>query len=217
MAHYHCTINAGPKGAGAEHAAYIERSGRFTPERYGEIGEHETGNLPAWAEDSAVKFFAAADAHERANGTAYREFELALPKELTETQWAGLVRGFVAQELGERHAFSWAIHEPRGHNPHVHIMFSERTRDGIERGEEQYFRRANSKSPERGGVRSPTSTAEARRSPSGKRRSKRCANAGRWRRTRRSSTRGTRHGSITAASPPRGSSIASPGGTGGRR
>jgi hypothetical protein len=33
----------------------------------------------------------------------------------------------------------------------VHIMFSERTLDGIERGPEQYFKRANTKHPERGG------------------------------------------------------------------
>ena len=39
----------------------------------------------------------------------------------------------------------------RGHNPHVHVMFSERLRDGIERGPEQYFKRANGKAPERGG------------------------------------------------------------------
>ena len=151
MAHYHCTLKAGPKGTGASHAQYIERGGRFTPERYGEIGEHERGNLPQWAHGSAARFFAAADERERANGTAYREFELALPIELTDAQRGQLVRAFVAEQLGERHAYAWAIHEPRGQNPHVHIMFSERTRDGIERDEEQYFKRANPKAPERGG------------------------------------------------------------------
>lgn len=151
MAHYHCTIKAGPKGTGAEHAQYIERGGRFKAERYGEIGEHERGNLPQWACGSAARFFAAADERERANGTAYREFELALPVEFTDAQRGQLVRAFVAEQLGERHAYVWAIHEPQGQNPHVHIMFSERTRDGIERDEEQYFKRANSKAPERGG------------------------------------------------------------------
>ena len=36
--------------------------------------------------------------------------------------------------------------------PHAHIMFSERTRDGVERDPEQYFKRYNSKHPERGGA-----------------------------------------------------------------
>jgi hypothetical protein len=149
--HYHCSIKAGPRGKGAEHAQYIERGGRFTPERYGDIGESERGNLPAWAHGSAARFFAVADERERANGTSYREFELALPRELNDRQRGELVRSFVREELGERHAYVWAIHEPRGHNPHVHIMFSERARDGIERSEEAYFKRANTKQPERGG------------------------------------------------------------------
>jgi hypothetical protein len=151
MAHYHASVKSGPKGTGADHAQYIERGGRFTAEKYGAIGESERGNLPEWARGSAARFFAAADEHERANGSAYREFELALPRELNDRQRGELVRGFVAQEIGERHAYVWAIHEPRGENPHVHIMFSERTRDGIERGEALYFKRANSKAPERGG------------------------------------------------------------------
>ena len=151
MAHYHLHVKPGPKGTGAEHAQYIERGGRFKTERYGEIGEKESGNLPDWARGSAARFFAAADEHERANGNAYREFELALPVELSDVQRGQLVREFVADQIGDRHAYAWAIHEPQGHNPHVHVMFSERQRDGIERGPEQYFKRANAKNPERGG------------------------------------------------------------------
>jgi hypothetical protein len=151
MAHYHAHVRPGPKGAGAEHAQYIERGGRFKAEKYGEIGESERGNLPAWAKGSAARFFSAADEHERANGNSYREFELALPVELSDAQRGQLVREFVAEQIGDRHAYAWAIHEPKGHNPHVHVMFSERIRDGIERGPEQYFKRANGKSPERGG------------------------------------------------------------------
>jgi len=151
MAHYHASVKSGAKGTGADHAQYIERGGRFSVEKFGEIGQSERGNLPEWAGGSAARFFAAADVYERANGSAYREFELALPRELNEGERLELVRGFVAQEIGERHAYVWAIHEPHGENPHVHIMFSERTRDGIERGAEQYFRRANAKAPERGG------------------------------------------------------------------
>jgi len=151
MAHYHFHVNAGPKGKGADHAQYIAREGRFTEEKYGEIGEKKSGNLPDWAGGSAARFFAAADEHERANGNSYRELELALPVELSDAERGKLVREFVAEQIGSGHAYSWAIHEPKGHNPHVHIMFSERKLDGIERGPEQYFKRANGKNPERGG------------------------------------------------------------------
>ena len=151
MAHFHCHVSAGPKGSGADHAQYIEREGRFKAEKYGEIGEHERGNLPEWSRGSSARFFAAADEHERANGNSYREFELALPVELSDAQRGQLVREFVAEQIGDRHAYAWAIHEPNGHNPHVHLMFSERIVDGLERGPEQYFKRANVKQPERGG------------------------------------------------------------------
>jgi hypothetical protein len=151
MAHYRCHVKPGRKGRGAEHAQYIERGGRFSAEDYGEIGEHARGNLPAWAKGSAARFFAAADEHERANGNSYREFELALPRELSDAERGQLVRDFVAEQIGDRHAYAWAIHEPKGHNPHAHIMFSERLLDGIERSREQYFKRANTQQPERGG------------------------------------------------------------------
>ena len=117
MAHYHASVKSGPKGKGAEHAQYIGREGRFKVPRYGEIGEKESGNLPKWAHGKASTFFAAADEYERANGSAYREFELALPVELSEGQRGALVREFVAQQIGEKHAYAWAIHEPQGCEP----------------------------------------------------------------------------------------------------
>ena len=53
--------------------------------------------------------------------------------------------------------YTLAIHAGRDedgqeHNPHAHLMFSERRNDGIERSREQWFRRANSAHPERGGA-----------------------------------------------------------------
>ncbi|ODT63171.1 MAG: hypothetical protein ABS69_21710 [Nitrosomonadales bacterium SCN 54-20] len=51
---------------------------------------------------------------------------------------------------------AWAEHDSLlfwQAQPHVHLMFSERQVDGIERDPEQYFRRYNAKSPEKGGAR----------------------------------------------------------------
>jgi hypothetical protein len=39
----------------------------------------------------------------------------------------------------------------REHNPHVHVMISERGNDGIDRDREHWFRRANRAQPEHGG------------------------------------------------------------------
>ena len=138
------------------HADYIARQGKHAARTELEHCEH--GNMPSWAKDDPTAFWQASDRFERANGSTYREIEVALPRELDRTQRLELVRAFVRQEIGHRHAYSFAIHNPRaaiagGEQPHAHIMFSERRLDGIERGPREYFRRYNAKAPERGGCR----------------------------------------------------------------
>ncbi|MCP2770636.1 MobA/MobL family protein, partial [Salmonella enterica subsp. enterica serovar Typhimurium] len=83
-----------------------------------------------------AELWKAADEFERKNGTAYREIEIALPRELTREQRIELVEDFVQKELGNRHAYQYAIHNPPGaidgkEQPHAHIMFCERINDGI--------------------------------------------------------------------------------------
>ncbi|RWT07723.1 MobA/MobL family protein [Enterobacter asburiae] len=113
--------------------------------------------MPAWAQSNPLAFWQAADAYERKNGTTYREMEIALPRELSAAQRIELVREFVRQEIGDRHAYQWALHVPTaadgGEQPHFHLMFSERQVDGIDRDPEQYFKRYNAKAPEKGGAR----------------------------------------------------------------
>ena len=96
------------------------------------------------------------DEHERKNGTSYREHVIALPRELTIEQRHELVKNWIEQEIGDKHAYQYAIHNPPAldgkDQPHVHLMFSERLIDGIERDPKQYFMRYNSKHPERGGA-----------------------------------------------------------------
>lgn len=159
MALSRLSMKIGHAGKAAPHAAYIARLGPYANRlRRGEPLEAlEWGNLPAWAQHEPLRFWEAADAYERKGGTTYREMELALPRELTPAQRLELVREFVRQELGERHAYLFAVHTPKasdgGEQPHCHLMFSERQRDGIERDPEQYFKRYNAKHPERGGCR----------------------------------------------------------------
>lgn len=146
-------------GKAGPHAAYIFREGHYArDEKLERLDAKEAGNMPAWAEADPVSFWRVADEHERANGTTYREMEIALPRELAVEERVALVRAFVAQEIGTAHAYQWAIHTPArssdgGDQPHVHLMFSERQVDGIERGPDQYFKRANGKAPEKGGAR----------------------------------------------------------------
>ena len=159
MAISRLSMKVGKAGKASPHAAYIAREGRYAGrlERGERLEATAAGNMPAWAHSNPLAFWQAADAHERANGTTYREMELALPRELDATQRAELVREWVQNEIGDRHAYQWAIHVPLaadgGEQPHAHLMFSERQVDGIDRDPEQYFKRYNSKVPERGGAR----------------------------------------------------------------
>ncbi|HGS8738438.1 TPA: MobA/MobL family protein [Enterococcus faecalis] len=158
MASYHLTAKIGHKGKAAPHASYISREGKYQgSERYEDLEATGHGNMPRWAEHNPAHFWSAADEHERANGSAYREIEVALPRELTPDQRRNLVEDFVRQELGDQHAYQWAIHTPTaalsgGEQPHAHIMYSERRMDGIERDPDQFFKRYNSKNSEKGGA-----------------------------------------------------------------
>ena len=159
MAIARLSMKTGVKGKAANHAAYVAREGHYANRlEKGEVLEaKDSGNMPAWAQDNPQMFWTAADAYERKNGTAYREMEIALPRELDSGQREELVRDWVSQEIGDKHPYQWAIHSPTAadgaEQPHVHLMFSERRCDGIERDPEQYFKRYNGKEPENGGAR----------------------------------------------------------------
>ena len=168
MASYHCSVKVGGKGQATGHAAYIAREGSYAErDGYEDLEATGYGNLPSWAEHEPSVFWTAADRHERANGATYREIEIALPRELDPAQRQALVLDFIRQEIGERHAHQWAIHNPGaalagGEQPHAHLMYSERTVDGIERGAEQYFKRYNGTHPELGGCRKDSAGTEER-------------------------------------------------------
>ncbi|MDE1488511.1 MobA/MobL family protein [Xenorhabdus bovienii] len=157
MASYHLSVKTGGKCKASPHADYIAREDKYARQKDTDLEYKEFGNMPAWAAHKPSEFWKAADTFERANGCTYREIEIALPRELKPNQRLELVRDFVQQEIGDRHAYQFAIHNPKaaidgGEQPHAHIMFSERLNDGIDRDPQQYFKRANSKAPERGGA-----------------------------------------------------------------
>lgn len=158
MASYHLTAKIGKKGKAAAHAAYIAREGKYSGrDRYEDLEATASGNMPEWAAHNAAHFWTAADEHERVNGSVYREIEVALPREFTPSQRLELVQAFIEQEIGDKHAYQFAIHTPKAalekdDQPHAHIMYSERIRDGIERDPKHYFKRYNAKNPEKGGA-----------------------------------------------------------------
>jgi MobA/MobL family len=158
---YHLSFRSGSRAggacAGAAHA-YITRTEEYDdPDRDADV-HTESDHMPSWAQDDPHEYWDAADVFERANGRLYLSADFALPRDLDREDQIELAHAF-AQELtkDERLPYTLAIHEGRDadgreHNPHAHLMVSERRNDGIERRREQWFRRANSEHPERGGA-----------------------------------------------------------------
>ena len=132
---------------GKSHADYINREG-VQSEKTDCI--FKGSQLPKWAKGSAQKFFSAATRYEDRRNRRYKEIELSLPNELTLEQNKEIVNRFIANHVSN-HYYAYAIHEKAGElsgerHPHVHIMFSERLIDDVERISERpackYFRRA---------------------------------------------------------------------------
>lgn len=156
MATYHLTIKNGRKGSATEHSQYITRSGKYeTPEDESDLVATSFGNLPDWANNQPLEFWKGADKHERQNGAAYRELEVALPIELTEAQQKELVERLIKDVIGKK-PYEYGIHNPEaaiegGEQPHAHIIYSDRLPDGIKRSPDQHFKRHQPKQPDKGG------------------------------------------------------------------
>lgn len=163
MSIFHLTVKRGSRSENRLSVAkhdYIMRQRRFSERHDGELAYAESGNMPAWAAGDPRQFWDLSDVRERANATLYHEIEFALPRELTQAQQIGAVRELARSICGDLHPYSWGLHGKAG-NPHVHLMFSGRMLDGIQRDADQFFKRYNSKTPEKGGCRKESS-GEAR-------------------------------------------------------
>ncbi len=117
-----------------------------------------SGNMPNFAEGKPAEFWNAAEVYERSNGRTCSSLVVALPKELTQEQRIELAEAFIAEFADRyRYPFTCAIHNHAGalagqDQPHLHLIYSERHVDGIERTPEQFFKRYNPEQPEKGGA-----------------------------------------------------------------
>ena len=121
------------------HLEYINRERAF--ENRGACIFH-SHHLPKWAKNDPKKFFQAADKYEGIGHRRYVEIEFALPNELkTVDQYRQIIDAFIAKHLSD-HYYAYAIHDKIGmlsgqRHPHVHIMFSERLIDDVEKIKER--------------------------------------------------------------------------------
>ena len=160
----HCNVKTGTRASGQSAAAkydYISRDGKYAKAGRKEVVHLESGCMPAFASSDARLYWSAADSHERSNGRLFRSLTAALPNTLDASARLELSRRFAAQVTGGELPYTLALHAGRSKkagvddNPHLHLVFSERVNDGLERGAEQWFRRAAPKKgdPSSGGAR----------------------------------------------------------------
>ena len=159
---FHLAFRSGSRARGTCAASaydYIAREGRFDDPTLDRTVYLESGNMPSWTEDDPREDWDAADLYERTNGRLCVAGNFALPRGLDVEDRIHMARTFV-KELTDRERFpyTFAIHagedgDGREHNPHVHVMFSERGHDGLDRRSQDWFRRPNREHPERGGAR----------------------------------------------------------------
>lgn len=148
MAIYHFRAKCGTSVI--SHLKYINREGKY--KNRDDLVSTETKNLPKGFKD-ITDFWGKALIFERKNANIYREYEISLPKELTNETNKKIVDSFLEKEFGDKFLYNYAIHNPKGEQPHAHIMFCERELDNIKRvPPELFFKRYNPKNPEKGGA-----------------------------------------------------------------
>ena len=87
--------------------------------------------LPAFApaewQERAKLWNAVEEAEKTKDSRLAREFVAALPIELGKDEWVDLLSKFIQEQfVGEGMCADVAIHDTDGHNPHAHIMLTER-------------------------------------------------------------------------------------------
>lgn len=156
MAIFHLTVKSfsrKKKTTAKSKRDYITREKGYAKDD-AEIEHKHSNNLPDWARDDE-HFWSSADQNERANAILGREIEAALPKELSPEGRVLLAATFAEEVTGGKHPYTLAVHKglkSRNPNPHMHMMFTARTLDGVDRKEQDFFKRADRKKPERGGA-----------------------------------------------------------------
>ena len=118
----------------------------------------KSGNMPSFAEKRPDLFWEAAHNYERKNARTAASQVIALPKELSVQQRIELAEALIKQFTHEfNFPYTAAIHNHAGEiggqdQPHLHIMYCERSVDEHNRTAEQFFSRYNDKDPANGGA-----------------------------------------------------------------
>ena len=141
MAIYHCSIKIGSRSNGQSAiAAAAYRSGdKLKDNETGQISDYtkKSGivfseislcdNAPAEYSDREILWNSVHSIEKNKNAQLWREFEVALPKELNREEQKDTVRRFVKGLNEQGMCVDWSLHDKGDGNPHAHIMATMRS------------------------------------------------------------------------------------------
>ena len=135
MAIYHCSVKPiqRSKGRSATGAAAYRAAEKIIDQRsglthdYGRKSGVDYTEIIGWDDGREALWNAAELAEKRKDATTAKEYELAIPKELSKQKQFALVHGY-GQWLHERHqcAVDICLHDLESDNPHAHILTTTR-------------------------------------------------------------------------------------------
>lgn len=141
MSIYHCSIKIGSRGKGQSAvAAAAYRSGqKLTDEELGAVSDYtrKSGvvysevslcdNAPAEYINREILWNSVQTIEKASNSRLWREFEVALPQELSREEQIDTVRDYVKTLIEQGMCCDWSIHDKHDGNPHAHIMATVRS------------------------------------------------------------------------------------------
>lgn len=141
MSIYHCSIKIGSRGKGQSAvAAAAYRSGqKLTDEELGAVSDYtrKSGvvysevslcdNAPAEYINREMLWNSVQTIEKASNSRLWREFEVALPQELSREEQIDTVRDYVKTLTEQGMCCDWSIHDKHDGNPHAHIMATVRS------------------------------------------------------------------------------------------
>lgn len=146
MAIYHCSIKIGSKanGQSAVAAAAYRAGDELKDKETGLVSDYSRKggvvfseislceNAPAEYADRETLWNAVHEIEKAKNSQLWREFEVALPQELSRAEQMDTVRDFVKGLTEQGMCVDWSLHDKEDGNPHAHIMATMRsiTEDG---------------------------------------------------------------------------------------
>ena len=149
-------ISRGTSGLGRAKKSleYIARENEYSDRD--DLLHYEEKNVPKEFEDGK-DFVDTMEKTSRSNARFLKKYEMSLPREFSDKENIKIAQEFCEQKLGKDYVYFMAVHNPTSKtdglpHPHLHLSFCERKLDGLDREKEKYFKNANKKNPDMGGI-----------------------------------------------------------------